>query len=308
MKKVLVTGATGFIGRSCLSVLREGEYEIHAVIPGWEQSEAPEQGVVWHKSDLLDSSEVVTLFRNVQPSHLLHLAWYTEPGSVYTSLENFRWVRASLELLENFADNGGVRAVVAGTCAEYDWRCGYFVEGLTPLAPSTVYGACKNALQQLFDSFAAQAKLSGCWGRVFFVYGPHEHPKRLVPSVIRSILMGQPARCSHGRQMRDYLYVHDVADAFVTLLESEVAGPVNIASGKPRALKDIVYRIADAMGERRLVELGAIPPADNDPPLIVADIKRLNDEVLWRPKHSLESGISKTIDWWKQQMEKGAFR
>jgi nucleoside-diphosphate-sugar epimerase len=82
---------------------------------------------------------------------------------------------------------------------------------------------------------------SSAWGRIFFLYGPHEHPDRLVASVIRSILAGQPARTSHGRQIRDYLYADDVADAFVAVLDrgaQGVSGPYDIGTGVGTTIAD----------------------------------------------------------------------
>lgn len=296
----MLTGATGFIGRHCLPLLLASGYEVHAVSS--KVLEETRSDVHWHQADLLDSGQVLELTGRVQPTHLLHFAWYVVPGKCYSSLENYRWVQASLNLLQTFASQGGRRVVMAGTCAEYDWKYGYCSEQITPLWPATLYGACKHALQIMFDAFTRQTGLSGAWGRIFFLYGPYEHPARLVSSVIRSILQGEPARCSHGNQIRDYLYVQDVADAFVAVLESDVAGPVNIASGYPVALKDIIYKIAGKLSRRDLIQLGAVPTSANDSHLLIADVNRLFDEVGWRPKYDLDTGLEQTIEWWKTHL------
>ena len=134
---------------------------------------------------------------------------------------------------------------------------------------------------------------------MFFLYGPHEHPDRLVSSVIRSLLAGQPARTSHGRQVRDYLFADDVASAFVRLLESDVRGPINIASGEAIVLRDIVTRIGVIMGREDLLQIGAIPAAPTDTPLVVADTTRLFSELQWKPEWDLERGLRASIDWWR---------
>lgn len=188
---------------------------------------------------------------------------------------------------------------MAGTCAEYDWQYGYCSEQITPLSPATTYGTCKHSLQNMLDAFASQTGISAAWGRIFFVYGPYEPPERLVPAVIRSLLQSQPARCSHGKQIRDFLYVRDVADAFVALLDSPATGSVNIGSGNPVTLKDIIENIAAQLERPDLIRLGAIPPAASDPPLLVADVSRLTDEVGWQPRFSLDAGLAETINWWK---------
>jgi len=235
----------------------------------------------------------------LNPSHLLHLAWYVEAGKFYNSSKNYRWVQASLDLLLNFLEYGGKRVAVAGSCAEYDWKYSYCIEGLTPMKQNTVYGACKYALQEMFSKLIEKRELSGVWGRIFFLYGPYEHPARLVSSVIRSLLMNRPADCSHGNQMRDFLYVKDVADAFVTLLESNVTGPVNIVSGKPRPLKEIILKIAEKLKRPDLIRLGALEAPADDPDLLAGDTTRLFKEVGWQPKYSLDQGLDETINWWE---------
>jgi nucleoside-diphosphate-sugar epimerase len=192
---------------------------------------------------------------------------------------------------------------MAGSCAEYDWRYSFCKEGLTPLNPNTVYGTCKQSLQQMFDSIINTMDISGVWGRIFFLYGPHEHPARLVSSVIRSILLDRPADCSHGNQMRDFLYVKDVADAFVALLESNITGPVNIASGQPLPLKEIIYKIAEKLNRPDLVRLGALETPADDPELLAGDTNRLFNEVGWQPKYNLDQGLEETIVWWHNHMK-----
>ncbi len=300
MKRVLLTGATGFIGRHCLPLLSARGGEVHAV-----SCKAPQPNqldVNWHQADLLDSQQVSNLIAKVQPTHLLHFAWFAVPGKYWTALDNFRWVQASLDLLQAFAQYGGQRVVMAGTCAEYDWKYGYCSERVTPLLPASVYGSCKHSLHLMLEAFAAQTGLSAAWGRIFFVYGPHEHPSRLVPSVIGSLLRGEKALCSHGNQIRDFLPVWDVAQACVTLLDSQVSGAVNIASGQPVALREIIYKIAEKMGLPDLIHLGYLPTPASDTHLLVADVSRLTDEVGWSPSSDLDAGLEKTIEWWRASL------
>jgi nucleoside-diphosphate-sugar epimerase len=136
---------------------------------------------------------------------------------------------------------------------------------------------------------------------VFFLYGPGEHPDRLVSSVIRSVLKGEPARCSHGRQIRDYLHVQDVADGLVALLDSEVTGSVNVCSGEATTLRQIVTTVGRLMDRPDLILLGAIPARANDTPLVVGHNGRLCAALSWAPRYDLESGLQQTIDWWQSQ-------
>jgi nucleoside-diphosphate-sugar epimerase len=297
MKRVLVTGGAGFVGRQTLEPLVARGFDVHAVT---RSSARPAvAGVTWHTTDLLAPGAAAPLVATVRPTHVLHLAWCLDPGIYLQSVENLGWVRASLEFAEAFAASGGRRWTAAGSCFEYDLRPGYCSERLTPLVPASLYGVAKVAAQTTIAAFCRQAGVSEAWGRIFFLYGPHEHPKRLVADVTRALLAGEPARCSHGRQIRDFLHVGDVAAALVALVDSPVEGAVNVGSGEPVALSDVIGRIGSLIGRPDLIQLGARPAPPDEPPLVVADTRRLRDEVGWTPAYDLTRGLDDTIAWWR---------
>jgi nucleoside-diphosphate-sugar epimerase len=303
-KRVLVTGAGGFIGRWSVAPLLAKGYEVHAVLSGGVPNTPIElQGATLHVADLLDESRADALLERVMPTHLLHFAWIATPGVYWQSPDNSRWLDASEHLLRRFRALGGIRAVMAGSCVEYDWsKGGVCEERSSPLAHATrlsPYAAAKITLQKRLAEYAEAEKLSAAWGRIFFQYGPYEHPDRLVPSVIRHLLMNQEALCTHGRQVRSFLHVADVGAAFAGVLDSEIQGPVNIGSDDRIALADLIERIAREIGRPDLIRLGARIPPTEEPPLLVPDIHRLRDEVPWQPRFTLAAGLSDTIAWWR---------
>jgi nucleoside-diphosphate-sugar epimerase len=302
MKTALLTGGSGFIGRHSIPFLLDKGYEVHAVFHAKEPNFIKNEKLFWHRCDLLNPIEQQQLFSKVRPSHLLHLAWYALPGTYWTSMANFRWVQASLGIIMDFVEQFGLRVVVAGTSAEYDWTYGQCSEEQTPLRPSTPYGICKNNLHNMLEQISKQSGLSYAWGRVFFLYGPYEYPERLIASLICSLLKNEEAHCLHGNLIRDFLHVQDVASAFVSLLESHVSGPVNIASGKPTALRDVVIKIADKLDKRELVRFGESLSPLNEPKLLTAEVDRLNSEIGWSPDYNLDQGIEQTIGWWKAHL------
>ena len=311
MSRVLVTGAAGFIGRHALPGLVAAGYEVHAVTsrsPGDVDEELVVE-VRWHSADLLGPDSATALVEAVRPSHLLHMAWYTEPGRFGTAAENLAWVGATLRLLRAFGEHGGRRAAVAGTCWEYVWeRVTHCVEDATPLDPATVYGAAKHAVHVVAERWAPQMGVELAWGRIFYVYGPHEHPARLVSGVARALLRGEEARCTDGLQVRDYMYAPELGRAFAALLASEVTGPVNMASGEPVRIADVVSAIAAATGRPELVRLGALPQRAGDPERLTADVRRLREEVGFRPAVGLAEGAERTVQWWRQTLARTAPR
>ncbi len=312
MPRVLVTGAGGFIGRWSVPPLLESGFEVHAAVSAAQRGDVPVQlaGAALHRGDLLDPAAIDALIEATAPSHLLHFAWIARPGVYWHSADNFRWLSASKYLLQRFHAAGGVRIVMAGTCAEYAWSDGVCDEYASPLADETAagtaaYTACKLRLQRALAEFSAQRHLSSAWGRIFFQYGPFEHPHRLVPAVICSLLKNQAALCSHGRQVRSFLHVADVGSAFAALLNAPVQGPVNCGSDEPIALAELIERIAQKIGRPDLVRLGAreAPP---EAPQIVAASRRLREETGWRPRFSLDDGLADTIDWWRAELARAS--
>ncbi len=299
MKRLLLTGAGGYIGRRMLDDLVERDYEVHAL--SRSAARAAADNVVWHAVDLLDVAATNTLVAELGATHLMHLAWVTEPGVYWQSPQNRDWLSASLNLLESFVENGGKRAALTGTCAEYDWSDGHCVEDKTPLRARSLYAETKLAFRDAAFELAKSTDLSVAWARVFFSFGPHERPERLVPSVIRALLGGERAKCSDGSLLRDFMYVTDVASAMVAVLDSDFIGDINIASGNPVTLAEIVNCIAVRLNAADRIDFGHYPRRPDDPPKITADISRLSNAVGWTPEYDLDSAIDETIAWWKSR-------
>lgn len=301
MKRVLVTGGNGWIGSFAIKSLLEKGYEVHAITRKIKK----EENIKWYTADLFNFHEIDYLIKSIKPTHLLHFAWEAVPGQYGESKNNFLWVQSSIELIRAFTSYGGHRIVMAGSCAEYDWNYGFLSEDITPCSYNTPYSTCKNTMHKLLMSFSETTGISSAWGRIFFLYGPGEHTSRLVSSVICSLLHGKEALCTNGYQYRDYLHVEDVANAFVSLLESGYQGTVNIASGHSVQVREIILKIAEKIGNADLIKFGAIPYSPKEPLFIGANTERMKKEVSWVPKYDLESGIENTITWWKQKSFRG---
>lgn len=287
MKRVLVTGARGFIGQRCLPLLVARGYEVHAVSAAGSR---PDPG--WHRCDLLDPVQRDALLARVRPTHLIHLAWITQPGVFWHSPGNARWLDASARLVERFYTVGGKRALGVGSCAEYavsDLPCD---EMLTPIAPATPYGQAKAAL---LEALRASGNDDWAWARVFFPYGPGDAPGRFIPDLVDSLLSRRPFDCTHGTQIRDFIFIDDVAEACVALLDSDCRGAYNIGSGHGMTLRELAAAAVAQLGHAELIRFGARPPPAHDPARVVANIARISRDLHWSPRIDIADGLRRCI-------------
>lgn len=289
--KVLLTGASGFLGRYVLAGLRRQCVE--TVVLG-RRRPANADFADFVAADLLTAADLSALVKDVEATHLLHLAWYAEHGKYWTSPLNLRWVDATTRLVEAFCQAGGRQVVVAGTCAEYDWPSGYCREDATPLAPATLYGVAKDATRRLVTALCAQHQAVCAWGRVFLPFGAGEACPRLVPSLIE-VLRGkrEPFGVS-AASYRDFLHASDVAEGFLCLLSNAANGAYNISSGQAVPIGDLVCKLARLLNADPQPVLELKGERCGEPVLLVGENVKLK-ALGWRPALSLAQGLERTV-------------
>ena len=289
--KVLLTGASGFLGRYVVRSLQQRG--IDTVLLGRQPTD-DQKTTAWIAADLLASPDWSALVEQAQATHLLHLAWYAEHGQYWTSPLNLRWVEASVRLTEAFCQAGGQQVVVAGTCAEYDWSHGYCREESTPLQPTTLYGVAKDSARRLVMAVCQQHHIPCAWGRVFMPFGMGESPQRLIPSLFAA-LRGQRAHFGiNASAYRDLLHASDVAEGLIALLQSGAQGAYNISSGQPVQLEALVRQLAQALHAAPEPLLTMTSERPGEPALLVGDSQRLR-ALGWRPARSLEQALNQTV-------------
>jgi nucleoside-diphosphate-sugar epimerase len=299
VSRVLVTGASGFVGAPLVETLLADGHEVHALTTGPRKPD--ERGIHWHRGDMLDPS-IAPVVDEVRAERLVHLAWDVSHGCFWTALENAEWVEASLRLLRAFAHAGGRRAVMVGSCAEYAWGGDQQLdERNSAIDPGSLYGVCKDALRRIASAYADEAGLELAWGRLFFLYGPREQPERLVPAVIRSLISGVRVATTAGTQVRDFMHVQDAAGALAAVLQSDLTGPVNIGSGQGTSVAEVLDILGAVTGAGDLIDRGARPALGSEPARIVANVGRLAGEVGYRPAISLRDGLAASVDWWRER-------
>jgi nucleoside-diphosphate-sugar epimerase len=291
--RILVTGASGFIGRWAVKSLVDRGAQVHALSL---RSHAWIPQVVAHAGNLLDPRYVRQLVEETRPDTILHAAWNVEHGKFWTAPESIDWAGATLTLARAALDLGVRRFVGVGTCFEYRWPDDANCDELgTAIDPTTLYAVAKDASRRVVEALDG---LSFAWARLFYLYGPFEHERRLVASLARSLARNEPALLTQGLAIRDFLDVRDAGDALAALVLSNVCGPVNIASGTGESIASIADRLGRISGRSHLLRPGALPDRTDEPPRIVAEVKRLKSEVGFEPTRSLERGLADAYSWW----------
>jgi nucleoside-diphosphate-sugar epimerase len=303
MTRVLVTGATGFVGRAAIAALARTGVEVHGTARSAVFGSLPST-VTFHSVDLL-AGDGRRLIARLRPTHLLHLAWITTPGVYSGSPQNAAWAAASKELAAQFARLGGRRIVAVGSYAEYAAHSTPRSE-TDPEDATTPYSAAKLQCRQRLSELASSTGLEFVWARLTNMFGPHEDPRRVVAMAMGDLLAGRVAEFGSCDAVRDFQYIDDTGDALARLVLSSWAGTVNVSSDERHSVRSVVERIADLVGAGDRVRFGVKPPHPFDPPFLGAQGQLLREVTGWRPRTGLDDALTRTLDWWRGKTHAGA--
>lgn len=268
---ILLTGATGFVGRQLLRALSERGCRVLPVVRegkegGVVRGDAIETIVASHDIFAEDADWWARACRGVDT--VIHAAWYAEPGQYLQSPKNQECLSGTLRLAEGAVQAKVRRFVGIGTCFEYDLDAGRLsIE--TPLRPATPYAQAKADAFKVLSATLPRQGVAFAWCRLFYLYGEGEDSRRLVAYVRGRLQAGEPVELSSGSQIRDFLDVREAARMIADVALGSGEGPVNICSGRPVTVREVAERIADEFGRRDLLRFGARPDNPVDPPCVV---------------------------------------
>ena len=292
---ILLTGPTGFIGPAFIRRAWSRGHQIAGLIIPSESipSDLPAtRDLLWLRGTLQEApwQEILAF----HPDVCVHMAWITTPGVYLESPENLRFLQASITFLRRLREIGVRHVFGLGTCVEYRITNEPLSEETTPVNPTTTYARCKNELRQTMESDAHQHNFAFCWGRVFYPYGPREHPSRLCSSIIQKLTREETIVLKTPDSTKDYIYIEDLADALLLVLEKKFSGTINLGTGIGLSVREIARTIGEMMGKAHLIQ-EASPPEIDPLGYVVADPSRLH-QLGWRPAYNLRQGLQKLLD------------
>ncbi|MFA6217308.1 MAG: NAD(P)-dependent oxidoreductase [Candidatus Omnitrophota bacterium] len=284
--RILITGATGFIGKHLVPLLSRHEL----LLLDTNEVSIPNRKVTSLKADLADISAWGKSVLDFAPEACCHLAWKGLPDySFARCLENFT---ISALLFEYLTLNGCKKIFSAGTCWEYGNLNGPVKEDQIPEEVS-LFASFKTSVRMVGESLSRQRNVNFIWGRMFFVYGPGQRETSLIPLCYAAFAKGKEPVVKNPNTVCDFIHVSDVALAIKALIEAEgINGVFNIGSGVQTPVVRVCQYVAQAAGYK-----GELPEKTNGNGKdgFWADVSRLRGKTSWKPLMPLEKGIKETI-------------
>ena len=303
--RVLLTGASGFIGSTLASRLLSDGADVSCLVRTVELEAAHKRGIPEDRMIKISSfqhAELAPIMDSLQPEYIFHLAASgvnpqdSDPEDVLNGNVNL-----VTQLLLSVRGCSVKRIIHTGSCSEYAISPSedYLTED-SPIGPDTLYGAAKAASVIYGNALAKQLAVPFTTLRLFGVYGVGEAPGRLVPYLIDRLACDESVDLTPGEQIRDLLYIDDIVEAFLaaaTSPEIESYRAYNVCSGCETQIKDMAIEVARAMDKpRRLLEFGGRPYRPDESMRIVGSNERFCRDTKWKPRISLQDGIRRMVE------------
>jgi len=271
MIRILITGANGFVGRQITRFLDVNGINLIPVVREGKEHEVLK---LTNVEKIITSKDIFAEDDEWWEEHckdvdiVIHAAWYVEARKYHDSSKNIDCLIGSLKLARGAAKAGVSRFIGLGTCAEYDQSQGVLTIE-TPLKPLTIYGATKASLFKALSHWLPKQGVNFAWIRLFYLYGEGEDKRRLLPYVRSQILRGENVELTSGKQVRDYMDVVEVGKQIAKISLTDQIGPINLCSGIPITVRQLVEEIAAEYGRKDLLRFGTRENNPYDPPCVI---------------------------------------
>ncbi|WP_052545741.1 NAD-dependent epimerase/dehydratase family protein [Candidatus Hepatobacter penaei] len=277
MKKILVTGASGFFGKSVLRALHRRKTDDQFICLGHTHTLLPlDHRFVWERADLLDAEASARLMEKYKPSHVIHLAWYVAHGCFWHAPENVDWLKATNDLFDAFCAQGGQHFLGAGTLFEYDLLADPLDES-APISPQTLYGEAKAATYRLLlqKQKRLASRLALQWLRIGYFFGEEEPPQKFLSLMVAKMVRQEDIHAVSRTSLRDYGHVDILGEAISHLVDRPEDMVLNVSGGGHQTLGEIIDSVAQQLAYKRPILYGAYTPPAHEPENIQPNLSKL---------------------------------
>ena len=283
---LLLTGANGFIGKPLLKLIESKNINITVI----GRTKPLNFKGSFFKVDIINDtdSKICNILNKIKPTHLIHLAWYTEHGKFWDSEENTLWMIKSVSLIKKFCDSGGKNVIAAGSCAEYSWNSHQKLTESSECKSTSLYGISKSRTRKLITEVCNNSNVSITWCRIFFPYGPKDNANKLIPQ-LKKVARGltEPFQIEQPG-LRDFLHVEDIAEAFLIIMKTNSIGIINICRGVGHDLNELMQKVL----KNNLVNSSYKSNSHNNKNIInIVGDNTILLELGWKPRIDLYSYI-----------------
>jgi nucleoside-diphosphate-sugar epimerase len=301
--KLLITGASGFIGQHLVKKLIEQGHTILALSRSADLQHVTNNTdkLIYFQSSLELENSALERIKDFEPDVLIHLAWGKIPDfSFETSFENLQ--NHILFFRNIFTINSLKKIIVTGSCWEYNKKMGGCKESDICVS-GNFFTWAKNSLRDFLQYECLQKNVNFIWTRVFYVYGPQQRIGSLIPSVIENIRKGLIPELKTPSNANDFIYVDDVAEGLLQFAINDItSGIYNLGSGKSMPVIDLVCLIENSLNGNMILskELLIRTTLSNKHTDFWADMTKTFSAIKWKPRTSLALGIEKMINYKKK--------
>jgi UDP-glucose 4-epimerase len=309
LKRIFVTGATGFIGSRLTRRLVEDGYTVGVLIRnGSDPKRLADlfENLLVFTGDIRDGNEISRIISDFSPDCIIHLVTYYAVEHVPTEVEVMvdTNVKGTINLLDAARQHGVKLFINTSSSAVFEQKNQQLSE-TDPVNPQNLYAVTKYQAEIASGFYALNYGVDAISLRVFPPYGPGDHDRRLIPYIIRSFLDGKSPALTTGLQRWDYLYVDDLVNAYLAVLQkypfSNHHEVMNIGTGYPVSIRDLVTAIMKKMGVAFPLVWGSIPHRKNEVWFNSADIRKAQELLGWVPLTGLDEGLGRTIEWCRKK-------
>ena len=287
MKKILITGSTGFIGNSLVNFFLSKKYDVFAI----SRKNISNSKIQFIKVNIFDHKKINKIIKKIKPDYLIHLAWEADPKKYLNSKNNFQWLHSSLNLYLNFCKHGGKRALITGSCAEYDFNKFFLKEDFIKKKNYSRYSLCKETFLNHAFKISKIFNSQLLWARLFWIYGLNQKKGRLIPDLIKSAKNNKKIYLKNPNFFINLLNVYDVSVALFKAFQSQLNGIINIADKKNIKVIDIANKCNQIFNNVNSKHV--LKKKQNSKPYLV-EIRKLN-LLNFKKFYTLEKGLKKFL-------------